>query len=187
MVLFLILLALLLLVLGDLLLHSHLFLLFLFVLILILLLPPLLLLFFLLLFLLLLFLLFLLQFFLRFLQFLLLSILLFHFPSLSFFFSLFRRCVNFCCWSESFSTGVAYVLKWSDRCLSFLDHDCLLTGDLLGPSIKGLDNLLGMPYGCGEQNMIKFAPDVYVVKYLSITGQLTETIKRTALDFLISG
>jgi len=71
--------------------------------------------------------------------------------------------------------------------LSFLDHDCLLTGDLLGPSIKGLDNLLGMPYGCGEQNMIKFAPDVYVVKYLSITGQLTETIKRTALDFLISG
>jgi len=60
-------------------------------------------------------------------------------------------------------------------------------GDLMGPSIQGLDNLLQMPYGCGEQNMLFFAPDVYIVKYLSISGQLTEDIKDKALDFMLAG
>jgi len=66
---------------------------------------------------------------------------------------------------------------------------CLFTcaGDLMGPSIKGLDNLLQMPCGCGEQNMLHFAPDVYIVKYLSIADQLTVDLKRKALGFMNAG
>uniref|UniRef100_A0A7N6BLX1 CD109 molecule n=1 Tax=Anabas testudineus TaxID=64144 RepID=A0A7N6BLX1_ANATE len=44
-------------------------------------------------------------------------------------------------------------------------------GDLLGPSISGLDSLIQMPYGCGEQNMINFAPSIYILQYLRATKQ----------------
>lgn len=57
----------------------------------------------------------------------------------------------------------------------------------MGPSIKGLDNLLQMPYGCGEQNMLNFAPDVYIVKYLSVSHKLTEDLKTKALAFMNAG
>jgi CD109 antigen len=35
-------------------------------------------------------------------------------------------------------------------------------GDIMGPSIAGLERLLTLPFGCGEQNMITMAPNVYV-------------------------
>uniref|UniRef100_A0A3Q2QMA5 CD109 molecule n=1 Tax=Fundulus heteroclitus TaxID=8078 RepID=A0A3Q2QMA5_FUNHE len=43
-------------------------------------------------------------------------------------------------------------------------------GDLLGPSITGLDSLIQMPSGCGEQNMVHFAPNIYVLQYLRAKG-----------------
>ncbi len=46
-----------------------------------------------------------------------------------------------------------------------------LTGSLLAQTIDGLDQLLQMPFGCGEQNMILFAPDAYILDYLKETGQ----------------
>ena len=51
-----------------------------------------------------------------------------------------------------------------------------LTGSFLTQSIEGLDRLLKMPFGCGEQNMILFAPNVYVARYLKETGQLKPEI-----------
>ncbi|NWQ73128.1 CD109 protein, partial [Columbina picui] len=60
-------------------------------------------------------------------------------------------------------------------------------GDLLGPSINGLSSLIKMPYGCGEQNMINFAPNVYVLQYLTKTRQLREDIKSKALSFMRKG
>lgn len=62
-----------------------------------------------------------------------------------------------------------------------------LSGDLLGPSINGLSSLIKMPYGCGEQNMINFAPNVYILQYLSKTGQLREDIKSKAVSFMRKG
>lgn len=44
-----------------------------------------------------------------------------------------------------------------------------------------------MPYGCGEQNMVLFAPNIYVLKYLNETQQLTEKIKSKALGYLRAG
>ena len=61
------------------------------------------------------------------------------------------------------------------------------SGDLLGQSLNGLGDLLQMPYGCGEQNMLNFAPDVYILKYLTIKGQATGSIANSALKFLNAG
>ena len=60
-------------------------------------------------------------------------------------------------------------------------------GDILGPSINGLDSLIQMPYGCGEQNMIKFAPNIYILQYLSAVGQADQDITDKATDFMLMG
>ncbi|KAM8912899.1 pregnancy zone protein-like [Lycaon pictus] len=60
-------------------------------------------------------------------------------------------------------------------------------GDILGSAMQNLQNLLRMPYGCGEQNMVLFVPNIYVLNYLNETRQLTETIKSKAINYLISG
>ncbi|XP_017311017.1 CD109 antigen [Ictalurus punctatus] len=60
-------------------------------------------------------------------------------------------------------------------------------GDILGPSISGLDSLIQMPYGCGEQNMIHFAPNVYVLQYLSSLGHTDEETRTKALSYMTQG
>uniref|UniRef100_A0A8C4JI23 OVOS protein n=1 Tax=Dromaius novaehollandiae TaxID=8790 RepID=A0A8C4JI23_DRONO len=51
------------------------------------------------------------------------------------------------------------------------------TGDILGTALRNMENLLHMPYGCGEQNMALFTPNIYALDYLNKTGQLTEEIR----------
>ncbi|KAK9405414.1 alpha-2-macroglobulin-like [Crotalus adamanteus] len=63
---------------------------------------------------------------------------------------------------------------------------CVL-GDILGGAIQNLHQLLKMPYGCGEQNMALFAPNIYILNYLNKTGQLTEEIKSKAIGYLQAG
>nr|XP_027784049.1 CD109 antigen isoform X3 [Marmota flaviventris] len=60
-------------------------------------------------------------------------------------------------------------------------------GDVLGPSINGLASLIRMPYGCGEQNMINFAPNIYILDYLTKKKQLTDNIKEKSLSFMRQG
>lgn len=60
-------------------------------------------------------------------------------------------------------------------------------GDILGSALQNIQNLLRMPYGCGEQNMVLFAPNIYVLNYLNETQQLTSEIKSKAIGYLISG
>nr|XP_051705904.1 alpha-2-macroglobulin [Oryctolagus cuniculus] len=60
-------------------------------------------------------------------------------------------------------------------------------GDILGSPIKNTHNLLQMPYGCGEQNIALFAPNIYVLKYLNETQQLTPELKSKAINFLNAG
>ncbi|XP_062603689.1 CD109 antigen-like isoform X2 [Saccostrea cucullata] len=60
-------------------------------------------------------------------------------------------------------------------------------GDVMGPSISGLDSLLKMPYGCGEQNMLNFAPNIFVQKYLTITNNLTPDLEKKAKEYMIKG
>ncbi len=52
---------------------------------------------------------------------------------------------------------------------------------------QGLSGLVQMPMGCGEQNMILFTPNIYVVQYLESTGQLEPAIKKKAVGYMKSG
>ncbi|XP_071847884.1 complement C3-like [Apostichopus japonicus] len=61
-----------------------------------------------------------------------------------------------------------------------------ITGSPLGPAVTtvvtGLGRLIHLPTGCGEQTMVKLAPNVYVLKYLLATYSGNEQIDGTALD-----
>ena len=60
-----------------------------------------------------------------------------------------------------------------------------ITGSYLAQTLDGLENLLQMPFGCGEQNMILFAPNIYVARYLEATGQAKPEISAKA-EFLMT-
>ncbi|KAI6079819.1 Alpha-2-macroglobulin [Aix galericulata] len=60
-------------------------------------------------------------------------------------------------------------------------------GDIMGTAMQNLHQLLQLPFGCGEQNMVLFAPNIYVLDYLNKTGQLSEEIKSKAIGYLVSG
>uniref|UniRef100_A0A3P9J6G4 Alpha-macroglobulin receptor-binding domain-containing protein n=1 Tax=Oryzias latipes TaxID=8090 RepID=A0A3P9J6G4_ORYLA len=62
-----------------------------------------------------------------------------------------------------------------------------VVGDLMGRAMKNLDKLLAMPYGCGEQNMLLFAPNIFILDYLKSTGQLKESTLKMAVGYLESG
>ncbi len=62
-----------------------------------------------------------------------------------------------------------------------------LTGNYLAQTMAGLESLLQMPYGCGEQNMLLFAPDVAVSQYLKETGQTKPEIMAKAESLMLTG
>ncbi|XP_067397051.1 alpha-2-macroglobulin-like protein 1, partial [Emydura macquarii macquarii] len=75
----------------------------------------------------------------------------------------------------------ANVLPGSERA-----HVTVL-GDMMGMALQNIDRLLAMPYGCGEQNMVRFAPNIYIQQYLEKSGQLSPEIRDKAQGFLQSG
>jgi CD109 antigen len=44
-----------------------------------------------------------------------------------------------------------------------------------------------MPYGCGEQNMLNFAPNIFILKYLTAVDQVTPEIKSKSEIFMEQG
>lgn len=54
-------------------------------------------------------------------------------------------------------------------------------------SIENLDSLVQLPTGCGEQNMVHFAPSIFVLQYLEKSGQDDEGIRNKALRSLMQG
>uniref|UniRef100_A0A673A0I2 Kazal-like domain-containing protein n=1 Tax=Sphaeramia orbicularis TaxID=375764 RepID=A0A673A0I2_9TELE len=84
--------------------------------------------------------------------------------------------------NEAFTLGVPYnVVPGSERATAFM------IGDVMGPTLNNLDKLLRLPFGCGEQNMIHFAPNVFVLKYLQKTRQLSPEVENEATDYLLQG
>lgn len=63
----------------------------------------------------------------------------------------------------------------------------VLAGDVMGPSIEGLERLLRMPTGCGEQNMIGFVPNIVVRSYLEDMKQLDLETKTKTTKFMEIG
>ncbi len=62
-----------------------------------------------------------------------------------------------------------------------------LTGSYMTQTIEGLEGLLKMPFGCGEQNMILFAPNVFVAKYLKESGQSKPEVLAKAQSLMLTG
>ncbi|XP_037051859.1 CD109 antigen-like [Bradysia coprophila] len=60
-------------------------------------------------------------------------------------------------------------------------------GDLLGGTIENLHQLIRLPTGCGEQNMLKFVPNIVVLDYLHAAGNVDEKVKDKTVKFLESG
>ncbi|XP_010131178.1 PREDICTED: alpha-2-macroglobulin-like protein 1, partial [Buceros rhinoceros silvestris] len=84
--------------------------------------------------------------------------------------------------SEEFSlTLPAEVLEGSGRATFSV------IGDTMGPALQNLHQLLSMPFGCGEQNMVQFAPNIFILQYLNKTKQLDPEIEDIAIRFLKTG
>ncbi|XP_051551444.1 C3 and PZP-like alpha-2-macroglobulin domain-containing protein 8 [Myxocyprinus asiaticus] len=84
--------------------------------------------------------------------------------------------------NEAFTLGVPHnVVPGSERATASM------IGDVMGPTLNNLDKLLRLPFGCGEQNMIHFAPNVFVLKYLQKTRQLSPEVETEATDYLLQG
>ncbi|RNA09103.1 alpha-2-macroglobulin 1 [Brachionus plicatilis] len=62
-----------------------------------------------------------------------------------------------------------------------------VTGDAIGSVLNNLDKLVQQPTGCGEQNMVKFAPIVYVTNYLKQTDQMDYKMNKLTKDYLQIG
>ncbi|CAG9810736.1 unnamed protein product [Chironomus riparius] len=60
-------------------------------------------------------------------------------------------------------------------------------GDILGPSIENLDKLIKLPYGCGEQNMLNFVPNIVVLDYLTNLKKLNPQIEEKAKKYMEVG
>lgn len=60
-------------------------------------------------------------------------------------------------------------------------------GDMLGDMLSNLLNLIQMSYGCGEQNMLNFVPNIVALIYLDNTNQLTPAIRAKAVAYAIDG
>ncbi|HSW57784.1 MAG TPA: alpha-2-macroglobulin family protein, partial [Dehalococcoidales bacterium] len=62
-----------------------------------------------------------------------------------------------------------------------------VTSSFLTQTMDGLESLIQMPFGCGEQNMIILAPNVYITKYLKASGQLKPEIMAKSEKLMLTG
>ncbi|XP_071524049.1 alpha-1-inhibitor 3-like [Panulirus ornatus] len=60
-------------------------------------------------------------------------------------------------------------------------------GDLLALSLENLGHLIRMPYGCGEQNMVNFAPNIFIMQYLTASNQTTPESTEKLLNYIRKG
>ena len=61
------------------------------------------------------------------------------------------------------------------------------TADVMGPSIEGLDHLVRLPTGCGEQNMLTFAPMISVRKYFDVKGGMDAALEAKTIKYMTTG
>lgn len=62
-----------------------------------------------------------------------------------------------------------------------------VVGDVMGPALSNIANLLRMPYGCAEQTMVSFAPNIFVMKYLEAVNKDDPAVSEKAKRFMKSG
>ncbi|XP_043212353.1 alpha-2-macroglobulin-like [Amphibalanus amphitrite] len=63
-------------------------------------------------------------------------------------------------------------------------------GDPLGQAITqltGLESLVKVPHGCGEQNMVYLVPNILVHQYMKAKDMLSAELKKKTVDNMLSG
>jgi CD109 antigen len=60
-------------------------------------------------------------------------------------------------------------------------------GDILGTTLENMDKLIRMPYGCGEQNMLNFVPNILVLDYLRGMKKTIPGLVAKAIGFMELG
>jgi len=73
------------------------------------------------------------------------------------------------------------VVPDSDRAYAFI------SGDVMAASLKNIGNLVRLPTGCGEQNMIRLAPNVYLLDYMKSNSKKDEELEEKALGYMRIG
>ncbi|WAQ98097.1 A2MG-like protein [Mya arenaria] len=62
-----------------------------------------------------------------------------------------------------------------------------IVGDIMGPTLSNLQNILKMPYGCGEPNLARWVPNIFVLQYLNATGRSSHEITDKAYRYMRIG
>ena len=62
-----------------------------------------------------------------------------------------------------------------------------VVGDVMGPAMSNIGSLLRMPYGCAEQTMVSFAPNIFALQYLEAVNKDNPTLREKAIRFMKSG
>jgi len=62
-----------------------------------------------------------------------------------------------------------------------------VVGNILGGIMGNLGNLLTIPSGCGEQNMVRLVPNIVVLNYLAATSTLADRVRMVAYEYLRIG
>ncbi|XP_075699321.1 alpha-2-macroglobulin-like protein 1 [Rhinoderma darwinii] len=62
-----------------------------------------------------------------------------------------------------------------------------VVGDLMGSALQDIEHLLRLPSGCGEQNMVRFVPNIYLLDYLASANQLSEEVKKKGIEYILHG
>lgn len=62
-----------------------------------------------------------------------------------------------------------------------------VVGDLMGSALQGIEQLIQLPSGCGEQNMVRFVPNIYIMDYLASTNLLSEEVKKAGTGYILHG
>lgn len=62
-----------------------------------------------------------------------------------------------------------------------------VVGDVMGPAMSNIDQLLQMPYGCAEQVMVSFAPNIFILKYLEAASRDEPEIREKAIEYMKRG
>ncbi|XP_071482649.1 complement C3-like [Diadema antillarum] len=73
----------------------------------------------------------------------------------------------------------------TETCLVNMIADPL--GTIAADPIQGLEGLIRLPTGCGEQTVAKLGPTLYVSKYLRVIGAETSEMERKSHDFVSQG
>ncbi|XP_068236577.1 alpha-1-inhibitor 3-like isoform X6 [Palaemon carinicauda] len=94
--------------------------------------------------------------------------------------------------AKDIADNVDFLEKWEVAAPSVIIPDSsrgwiTAVGDLLGPTLENLGSLVRMPYGCGEQNMLNFAPNIFILEYLDASNQTTKEISTKAINFMNQG